>query len=404
MTSDQFYADMAAIDGEGGLCNFAAHADVPDDWYIIIADITGSTKAVAEGRYKDVNIAASCAVVAALNAVDRRRVAYIYGGDGATFLAPPGDAVKIAGALCGAREMSRQVMGLGMHLGLVPVHAVRKEGAEVKLAKIRTSPRMVQASLAGAGITLAEYWVKAPETASDFVPSSLFTDAQLQATAPDFTGFECRWNPVENRSGLMLSVIVAARNMQDEAVYQDVLAAMAKHCGPQEAWRPVRESTLSLSLDPARYAGEAGVRSYDAAAAQKAGKAQSLLYRLKVLGICLLARGAFAFGYNLGSFSGRTYRRTTTAQSDYMKFDNALRFVMDVSPAARDALVAELDRLYKAGRIFYGTHEAGTALMTCMVFDYDQDHMHFIDGADGGYSLAARQLKAQMALARAQAA
>ena len=38
--------------------------------------------------------------------------------------------------------------------------------------------------------------------------------------------------------------------------------------------------------------------------------------------------------------------------------------------------------------------------MTCLVFSLEaSDHLHFIDGADGGFALAARQLKAQLAAA-----
>jgi len=44
--------------------------------------------------------------------------------------------------------------------------------------------------------------------------------------------------------------------------------------------------------------------------------------------------------------------------------------------------------------------------MTCLVFSLEQSrHVHFIDGADGGYALAAVQLKAQLqALADAPSA
>jgi len=43
-------------------------------------------------------------------------------------------------------------------------------------------------------------------------------------------------------------------------------------------------------------------------------------------------------------------------------------------------------------------HESREALMTCFVQKTNQsDHIHFIDGGDGGYALAAVSLKKQMA-------
>lgn len=35
--------------------------------------------------------------------------------------------------------------------------------------------------------------------------------------------------------------------------------------------------------------------------------------------------------------------------------------------------------------------------MTCAIDDYRTEHMHFVDGSDGGYALAAKQLKKQLA-------
>ena len=34
--------------------------------------------------------------------------------------------------------------------------------------------------------------------------------------------------------------------------------------------------------------------------------------------------------------------------------------------------------------------------MTCLVFDRNGHHLHFVDGADGGYALAATEFKARM--------
>jgi hypothetical protein len=34
--------------------------------------------------------------------------------------------------------------------------------------------------------------------------------------------------------------------------------------------------------------------------------------------------------------------------------------------------------------------------MTCLVFDRDGRQVHFVDGADGGYALAAKKMKERM--------
>lgn len=49
----------------------------------------------------------------------------------------------------------------------------------------------------------------------------------------------------------------------------------------------------------------------------------------------------------------------------------------------------------RRGQIAYGVHVSHQAMMTCLMFNL-QDHVHFIDGADGGYALAAKQLKDQL--------
>ena len=40
-------------------------------------------------------------------------------------------------------------------------------------------------------------------------------------------------------------------------------------------------------------------------------------------------------------------------------------------------------------------HKSREALVTCIVFSYNGSHVHFVDGSDGGYAMAARDLKAR---------
>jgi hypothetical protein len=54
----------------------------------------------------------------------------------------------------------------------------------------------------------------------------------------------------------------------------------------------------------------------------------------------------------------------------------------------------------RAGRIHFGAHRAGHAIMTCVTPDVDSgEHVHHIDGGDGGLYSTAKQLKARMAAA-----
>jgi hypothetical protein len=45
----------------------------------------------------------------------------------------------------------------------------------------------------------------------------------------------------------------------------------------------------------------------------------------------------------------------------------------------------------------YGLHESKAAIMTCLIFTAGQDHAHFVDGSDGGYAMAAKALKKNLA-------
>ena len=73
--------------------------------------------------------------------------------------------------------------------------------------------------------------------------------------------------------------------------------------------------------------------------------------------------------------------------------------VIDIPSSEMEKILSILEQFRRKNQIFYGTHTSTGALMTCIVIDRDGEHIHFIDGADGGYSLAAAQMKSQRAMA-----
>lgn len=102
------------------------------------------------------------------------------------------------------------------------------------------------------------------------------------------------------------------------------------------------------------------------------------------------------FEIPLGPFKPKIYKQQLITNSDFKKFDETLRMVIDCTPDQASAIQVLFERLRNDGRIVFGIHKSSRSLMTCVVKAASANqHIHFIDGADGGYTLAATQMKAQ---------
>jgi DUF3095 family protein len=108
-------------------------------------------------------------------------------------------------------------------------------------------------------------------------------------------------------------------------------------------------------------------------------------------------RFLFATGIRTPLIDPKRYTRSMIQRSDFRKFDGLLRMVLDVPAAKISALLDFLAAEHARGALVYGVHRASSAIMTCVVFSLKKDsHVHFIDGSDGGYALAAVQFKEQL--------
>lgn len=49
-----------------------------------------------------------------------------------------------------------------------------------------------------------------------------------------------------------------------------------------------------------------------------------------------------------------------------------------------------LEEEYRERRLVYGVQKSREALVTCIVQSYTGNHLHFVDGSDGGWKCSAR--------------
>jgi hypothetical protein len=88
---DTFYSSIPVFRGFASLMDPALYSPLPDDWTIGVADIVESTRAIAEARYKAVNMAGAAVIAAVINALDGCEFPFVFGGDGASFAVSPDD-------------------------------------------------------------------------------------------------------------------------------------------------------------------------------------------------------------------------------------------------------------------------------------------------------------------------
>src|SRR5438105_13914105 len=87
---DRFYGSIPVFRGFSSLMDPALYSPLPTDWSIGVADIVESTKAIAQARYKAVNMAGAAGIAGGTKAPGGRGVSFLVGGGGArVWVSPP---------------------------------------------------------------------------------------------------------------------------------------------------------------------------------------------------------------------------------------------------------------------------------------------------------------------------
>jgi Protein of unknown function (DUF3095) len=384
MTSgDQdFYAGIPVFDSFADVMKPSSYRPLPEDWVVGFSDIVGSTKAIAQGRYKAVNMVGAGVIAAVANALGRKPFPFVFGGDGASFAISAADAEKAGEALKAMAVFSREEFEIELRVAMIPISAVRASGRDVRIGRFAASPHCAYAMFVGGGLA----WVDAEAKRGAYLLAPAPPGAR-----PDLSDLSCRWAVAPAANGTILSVIVAPRGEDPRfpALIEEIvtMAMNAKGGG-----RPITLASLGSAWPAEAIALEAA-----ASATPSQSRFGARIGVAAKYGLGLIFN---AFKLKAGDFDAALYASDVADNADFRKFDDGLRMTLDCSPEFADTLE---QRLKAAGDIAeYGAFRQTNALLTCFVPSItDRGHVHFVDGAGGGYAMAAQAMKERIRARRA---
>ena len=259
---------------------------------------------------------AGAAVIAAVtNALEGREFPFVFGGDGASFAVSPDDLERAREALAATAIWVREDLDLVMRVALVPVAAVRAQGLDVRVARFGPSPNLSYAMFSGGGLGWAEAAMKRGEFAVPMAPPG---------TQPDLSGLSCRFEEIPAVRGLILSVLVLPARGADAAAFrkviEDIIALVERS---PDSGRPVPPGGPPLRWPPAGRR----IRGTRARAEVRCSGVVLTCWR-RTLFVYLIMR----FGISVGGFVPKTYVQQVVENSDFRKYDDGLRMVLDCTP------------------------------------------------------------------------
>ncbi|MDD2894385.1 MAG: DUF3095 domain-containing protein [Aliarcobacter sp.] len=376
MHTTNFYKNLKQIDDFSKIMENENYSKVPNEWFVIVSDIKGSTKAIEEGKYKQVNFIAALTIIGILNINRELDFPYIFGGDGASLIIPPILLEASKKVLIEASKKAKETFGLELRVGVVSLKEIEKRGSFIEITKFQVSKDYTQAIVRGNGLELAEELLK--KEYETFKIDANFTSDYT----PNFDGLECRWEDIKTPKEETISILIKSLNSNSNEIYQNSLKQIEQIAGSFKERNPLKYATqLNLSFNPMVLNAEASIF-----AKSKISKFFVILRLMfeNFLGLILMK-------YSIGLWG--QYKNRIIRTTDTEKFDDMLRMVITTTKKESLELENYLQKEYENKNLVYGIHRSDSALMTCLIFQRHGKHIHFVDSSNGGYALASKELK-----------
>ncbi|HBQ58504.1 MAG TPA: hypothetical protein DD671_02480, partial [Balneolaceae bacterium] len=304
---------------------------------------------------------------------------YLFGGDDSLIALPNEDIQTVKGIMAFCRKAVSDAYGLEMAVGLLSIKELREKGHDVRVARLRLSEILDQTIFWGSGVTFAEDYIKEHDTLKDVEP--------IEA---DFSGLECRWSQVPSDKDEVAAYIIQAfgDNEQDSVeIYEECFRKIDSIYGSEESFHPIREEALQMTANPLSLGIEWKLRTQPPTIIKKIKHAAMMVFQL-ITGLYLMKFKKKTSATNWGD-----YKPDLVRHADYKKFGDGLRFVATGTVQQRMDLTTFLDEMFQKRKLAYGVHPSFAAMVTCYVRSYQSNHIHFVDGTDGGYAKASQELK-----------
>ena len=256
---------------------------------------------------------------------------------------------------------------------------IRRQGLDVRVARFQASPDISYAMFSGGGASWSD-------AADESRPLRGRRRAPGLAARPDRAVL-----PLEPDPGRTRRDRLDHRRSRRRAARRRLPATRERHRRARRRQdrdgHPVPAAGPDFNLPPRGLELEA-----------RAARAGAWLRELRILGECWLTHVLDRTQRPFRGFDPELYKRVVSQNSDFRKFDDGLKMTIDVSRDVPAPIEQRLESAAQAGICRFGMHRQDSALITCIVpSPFTDDHLHFIDGAAGGYAMASSNLKARYA-------
>jgi hypothetical protein len=355
--------------------------DVPRDWHVVVADVQDSTHAVENGFHNEVNLAATGSVVTVINEISSElknaEIPYFFGGDGATFIIHESYLKPVIESLEIYCIHVEKNLALLLRIGSIPVATIIEKGLSLKIAKTKLNKYLIVPVVLGKGLKYAENQIKNNFDKTDF---KIHRKSKV-----NLNGMECRWDeiaPKDQKHKVICLLVNSNEETAQSQIYGDILEIITLVFGSLSERTPISINRLKLKATFSKIKKEMVARIGE----------NRLGYLLKNWFITYM--GGFYFKYFK---EGKQYLSKVSLLSDTIMIDGTLNMVMEGSTEQIERLVNYLDLLEREGKINYGIHTTYASVMSCYVQDRKDNHIHFVDGTEGGYTSAAVIYKSKLA-------